>query len=81
MGKLQSFLVDWRFSLSLSPPLRHAAMSLKEHTENVLTFSPVRANGALNHCSNVLHDLKMLGSKKFINAHNSGNLFYKNDVK
>lgn len=33
------------------------------------------AKGALNHCSKFAHDLKMLGSKKFNNAHNSGNLF------
>ena len=33
------------------------------------------ANGALNHCSKVLTDAKMLGSKKFSNAHSSGNLF------
>ena len=39
------------------------------------TFSPVIANGALNHCSKLAHDLKMLGSKKFSSAHNSGNLF------
>ena len=39
------------------------------------TFSPVIANGALNHCSNVEQDLKMLGSKKFNKAHNSGSLF------
>lgn len=36
------------------------------------------ANGALNHCSNVEQDLKILGSKKFNRAHNSGNLFCKN---
>lgn len=39
------------------------------------TFSPVVANGALNHCSNVVTDLKILGNRKFSNAHNSGNLF------
>jgi len=39
------------------------------------TFSPVIANGALNHCSKLAHDLKILGNKKFSNAHNSGNLF------
>ena len=40
-----------------------------------LTFSPVMAKGALNHCSKELHDLKMLGSRKFSRAHNSGSLF------
>lgn len=34
------------------------------------------ANGALNHCSNVAHDLKMLGNRKFNKAHNSGSLFW-----
>jgi hypothetical protein len=33
------------------------------------------ANGALNHCSNVAHDLKMDGSRKLSKAHNSGSLF------
>ena len=41
------------------------------------TFSPVTANGALNHCSKVLQALKMEGSKKLRRAHNSGNLFCK----
>ena len=45
------------------------------------TFSPVIANGALNHCSNVEQDLKMLGSKKFNKAHNSGSLFCVNKNK
>jgi len=40
-----------------------------------LTFSPVMANGALNHCSKELQDLKILGRRKFNKAHNSGNLF------
>jgi len=39
------------------------------------TFSPVIANGALNHCSKLAHDLKILGNKKFSSAHSSGNLF------
>jgi hypothetical protein len=39
------------------------------------TFSPVVANGALNHCSNVEQDLKMEGNKKFSKAQSSGNLF------
>ena len=40
------------------------------------TFSPVMANGALNHCSNVEHDLKMVGRRKLSRAHSSGSLFY-----
>ena len=40
------------------------------------TFSPVMANGALNHCSKVLQDLNMDGNRKFKSAHNSGRLFY-----
>lgn len=40
-----------------------------------LTFSPVVAKGALNHCSKVEHDLKMEGSRKLRSAHNSGSLF------
>ena len=43
------------------------------HTKH--TFSPVMAKGALNHCSKVLQDLKMEGSRKFMSAHNSGKLF------
>ena len=39
------------------------------------TFSHVVANGALNHCSNVVQDLKIDGKRKFNRAHNSGNLF------
>ncbi len=39
------------------------------------TFSHVVANGALNHCSNVVHDLNIDGRRKFNNAHNSGSLF------
>lgn len=42
---------------------------------HLFTFSPVVANGALNHCSNVLQDLNIEGNKKFNKAHNSGNLF------
>ena len=39
------------------------------------TFSPVVAKGALNHCSKVVQDLKMEGSRKFSKAHSSGSLF------
>lgn len=45
--------------------------------EILLTFSPVVANGALNHCSNVLQDLNIEGNKKFKRAHSSGSLFCK----
>jgi len=45
--------------------------------ENIChTFSPVIANGVLNHCSKVLQDLKMSGSKKFMRAQSSGRLFW-----
>ena len=40
-----------------------------------LTFSPVIAKGALNHCSKVLQDLKIVGRRKFNKAHNSGKRF------
>ena len=42
---------------------------------HVFTFSPVIAKGALNHCSKVLQDLKIVGSKKFNSAHSSGRRF------
>lgn len=40
-----------------------------------LAFSPVVAKGALNHCSKVLTDLKIDGSRKFRSAQSSGSLF------
>lgn len=40
-----------------------------------ITFSPVMANGALNHCSKVLQLLKIVGSRKFSRAQSSGSLF------
>jgi len=49
-------------------------LSTHENMHN--TFSPVIAKGALNHCSKVLQDLNIDGSKKFSKAHNSGRLFY-----
>ena len=42
-----------------------------------LTFSPVMAKGVLNHCSKVLQDLKMVGSRKFMSAQSSGRLFWR----
>ena len=45
------------------------------HTSTCLTFSPVIANGVLNHCSNVATDLNMVGNRKLSRAHNSGRLF------
>ena len=41
-----------------------------------LTFSPVIANGVLNHCSNVAQDLNMVGRRKLSRAQSSGRLFY-----
>jgi hypothetical protein len=41
-----------------------------------LTFSPVIANGALNHCSKVLQLLKMVGRRKLSRAQSSGSLFW-----
>lgn len=39
------------------------------------TFSPVMANGALNHCSKVLQLLKIVGKRKLSRAQSSGSLF------
>jgi len=50
-------------------------MRISHYICEILAFSPVVAKGALNHCSNVLQDLKIDGNKKFKSAHNSGNLF------
>lgn len=41
----------------------------------MLTLSPVMAKGALNHCSNVLQLLKMVGRRKLSRAQSSGSLF------
>ena len=45
------------------------------------TFSPVMAKGVLNHCSKVLQDLKMVGSRKFMSAQSSGRLFWREKTR
>lgn len=60
------------------PPASLTHSSEKKHMAwrvPLSTFSPVMAKGALNHCSNVLQLLKMVGRRKFSNAQSSGSLF------
>uniref|UniRef100_A0A915IT37 Uncharacterized protein n=1 Tax=Romanomermis culicivorax TaxID=13658 RepID=A0A915IT37_ROMCU len=49
------------------PSLRKCTKILK-----LLTFSPVVAKGALNHCSKLLQHLKIDGNRKLSSAHSSG---------
>jgi hypothetical protein len=55
-------------------------MTRRLSTSFISTFSPAAANGALNHCSKFAQELKMLGNKKFNNDHNSGRLFYRENI-
>ena len=66
-----------QISLYLWPSDKTLNLSLRCNIDIKCTFSPVMANGALNHCSKVAQDLKIAGKRKFKRAHNSGSLFCK----
>jgi hypothetical protein len=51
---------------------------MRSDSSSVISIrSPAEANGALNHCSKLSTELKMLGNKKFNKDHSSGKEFYR----
>ena len=61
--------IHWKLKSISAPKMEHVTLRLWDNK------SPVFANGVLNHCSKLAQEWKMLGSRKFNSAHNSGSLF------
>ena len=83
-----AFMREMHLTASVRPTKQYALISdmrlttrkygiCIKYPSTILTFSPVMAKGTLNHCSKVLHDLKIVGSRKLSRAHISSRLFWR----